>query len=162
MDAREYRRVQRHRIRVTVPKGTTPRWTAVPIPIAPISHLWRPQSVCRLPALRREARVLVLDPGAVSTQAWELAERVVLALDELASNGLRHGSPPVSVTLCNHPDGWLVIVSDTAIDHLPAPASDRPASHGGYGLHVIAELSIVHGVARDDHFKHVWALLPRA
>ena len=148
---------------MTVPKGTTPLWTAVPIPTAPISHLWRPQSVRHLPALRREARTLLFDPEADSTQqAWELAERVVLALDELASNGLRHGSPPVSVTLCNHPDGWLVIVSDTAIDHLPTPATDRPAGHGGYGLHVIAELAIAHGAARDDHFKHVWALLPRA
>ena len=92
----------------------------------------------------------------------ELAERVVLVLDELASNGLRHGSPPVTVQLGNHPDGWLVIVSDAAVDHLPTPAFDRPAGQGGYGLHVIAELAAAHGIYRDGVAKSVWALLPRA
>ncbi len=55
----------------------------------------------------------------------EDVDRLLLALEELASNGLRHGRPPVRVRVVPTSDGWLLDVTDAGVDREPTPAVDR-------------------------------------
>jgi anti-sigma regulatory factor (Ser/Thr protein kinase) len=92
----------------------------------------------------------------------DLHDRLILALDELASNALRHGGGGrVHAVLRSTGDDWLIDVSDTAADRPPFPAVGRDPSEGGLGLYLIAELAREHGWYAEDGCKHVWALIPR-
>lgn len=91
--------------------------------------------------------------------AEDAREQIVMVLDELATNALRHGSPPAVVRLCEHADGWLVVVSDGAPDRLPTPAINRPAEQGGMGLYLVADMTVQHGTAQAQGRKSVWALI---
>jgi signal transduction histidine kinase len=90
----------------------------------------------------------------------DAAEQLVLAFDELASNALRHGRPPVVASVVSGRGGWLLDVSDTAPEDMPTPAVDRDPSYGGMGLHMVARLALAHGWYVDADRKHVWACLP--
>jgi len=91
----------------------------------------------------------------------DVVERVVLVIDELASNAVRHGAPPATLEVRESGDHWVVVVTDAAPDALPAPAVDRPAGQGGYGLYVIADLATAHGVEVHGDRKRVWARLAK-
>ena len=108
--------------------------------------------------LRRELRAAV---GYRSEQRGEadVLDRLLLVLEELASNGLRHGRPPVSVVLAAVSTGWLLDVSDAAVDHPPAPALGRDAAAGGMGLPLVARLAAAHGWTVQGGRKHVWAII---
>ena len=82
---------------------------------------------------------------------------MLLAFEELASNGLRHGRPPVHVTVTATRAGWLLEVSDAADDRPPTPAVGRDPVHGGLGLHLVARLCTTHGWIPRNGRKHVWA-----
>ncbi|MFQ1002271.1 ATP-binding protein [Modestobacter sp. SSW1-42] len=96
-------------------------------------------------------------PGA----ATDDLERILLVVEELASNGLRHGDPPVEITLCATASGWLLAVSDTAADRPPTLAVDRDPADGGMGLYLVARLASAHGWTVGDGRKSVWALVER-
>lgn len=89
-------------------------------------------------------------------------ERLLLIFEELSSNGLRHGHPPVQVMVTTTGSGWLIDVSDAAVDTPPAPAVGRDAADGGLGLYLVARLSVAHGWAVLDDRKHVWARIDYA
>jgi len=91
----------------------------------------------------------------------EDAERLLLLFEELGSNGLRHGQPPVSVTVTETGGGWLLEVSDADAGHPPVPAVGRDAAHGGPGLHLVAPLAAGPGWHTCDGREHVWACLDR-
>jgi anti-sigma regulatory factor (Ser/Thr protein kinase) len=84
-------------------------------------------------------------------------ERLLLVLEELASNALRHGRAPVSVEITTFDRFWLVDVSDAAPDEPPTPAIGRDPAHGGLGLHMVANLCGACGWTVVAHRKHVWA-----
>jgi two-component sensor histidine kinase len=84
-------------------------------------------------------------------------ERLLLAFEELTSNGLRHGGPPVEVTVTATSAGWLIDVTDGSVDRVPSPAVDRDPAHGGLGLYLVARLCAAHGWAVQRDRKHVWA-----
>jgi anti-sigma regulatory factor (Ser/Thr protein kinase) len=86
-------------------------------------------------------------------------DRLLLAFEELASNGLRHGGPPVDVHVAEFPSGWLIDVTDARLDCSPVPAVGRDPALGGLGLHLIARLSARFGWAVVGARKHVWACL---
>lgn len=88
-------------------------------------------------------------------------ETLLLAYEELASNGLRHGRAPVTATVCATSTGWLIDVSDADATRSPTPAIDRDPAEGGLGLHLIVALSSTHGWSVQGGRKHVWACLPR-
>lgn len=128
----------------------------------------------------------VLDSGAVSLGSWQLGapsdvtahrsrlrdavlarrggrvdddalERLLLAFEELSSNGLRHGRPPVHVAVTATDRGWLIDVTDTATDRPPTPAVGRDAAEGGLGLYLVARLCSAYGWTVQQGRKHVWA-----
>jgi anti-sigma regulatory factor (Ser/Thr protein kinase) len=91
----------------------------------------------------------------------DLLDQLILALDEMASNALRHGGGSVEATVRLTADSYLLEVSDAATSAAPAPAVGRDPSEGGLGLYLIAELSTRHGWYVSHGYKYVWALLPR-
>jgi anti-sigma regulatory factor (Ser/Thr protein kinase) len=146
---------------VTGQAAGTPWPSAVP-PDARDELVWELSAVDELPRVRSEVRRFAAaqqDPGP---DAGDLHDRLVLALDEMASNALRHGGGGgVRAVLASTGDAWLVDVSDCAHSRPPAPAVGRDPSEGGLGLYLIAELASAHGWYAGDGCKHVWALIPR-
>ena len=101
-------------------------------------------------------------PLALGARA-DAVEAVLLAFEELASNGLRHGRPPVRVTVSQDDAGWLIDVTDAATDRTPTPAVDRDPAQGGLGLYLVARLSAAHGWWDEaGRRKHVWAFVRAA
>ena len=76
-------------------------------------------------------------PGAADDDV----DRLLLAFEELVSNGLRHGGDPVRAVVTDRRSGWLLEVSDAAGDTPPVPAVGRDAALGGLGLYLVAQLS---------------------
>jgi anti-sigma regulatory factor (Ser/Thr protein kinase) len=90
----------------------------------------------------------------------DFCDRLLLVLDEMASNALRHGGGHVEAAVRRTGDAVLVAVTDGDTDTAPTPAVDRDPAEGGLGLHLIAELSTAHGWYVDGDAKTVWAVLP--
>jgi hypothetical protein len=109
--------------------------------------------------LRRSltGRSTVEDPGR---DHW--SERLVLVADELTSNALRHGGAPAATALSRTGDDWLVTVSDASTDVPPTPAQGRDPALGGFGLYLVADLSIRHGWFVHRGTKTVWAIVQGA
>jgi anti-sigma regulatory factor (Ser/Thr protein kinase) len=132
----------------------TPRalWPSASAPPAEGGLHWQLRDVSELPRVRSELRRwLDADP--------DLRDRLVLALDEMASNALRHGGGTVVAAVRSCREAWLVEVSDGASAVPPSPAVGRDPSEGGLGLYLIAELAADHGWYVTGGTKHVWALL---
>jgi signal transduction histidine kinase len=122
---------------------------------------WRPASVAELTAGRRLlAEELADEVGAAGIDEGAV-ERLLLAFEELGSNALRHGRPPVRVRLTVDADSWLLEVSDAAPDVPPVPSFDRDAALGGLGLHLVARLCGAHGWTIRDGRKTAWACVER-
>ena len=140
-----------------------PSWpAAVPPPGRPVL-VWDLAELSQLPGVRAEVRRHVsAEDRAEMGHVAELLDRLILALDEMASNALRHGGGRVRASVRTTDDAWLVEVSDQAAARPPAPAVGRDPSEGGLGLYLIAELARDHGWYVDGDCKHVWALLPRS
>jgi anti-sigma regulatory factor (Ser/Thr protein kinase) len=100
---------------------------------------------------------VALGAGVPPDEIDEGVERLLLAYEELASNGLRHGRSPVQAAVTAAVGGWLIDVSDAAADTAPHPAIDRDPALGGLGLHLVAQLSAAHGWSIEAGRKHVWA-----
>lgn len=97
------------------------------------------------------------DGHARGDDADSTDDQLILVVDELASNGLRHGIAPVTARVVAMARGWLVIISDRGTDVGPEPAVGRDPARGGMGLHLVAELTSERGWSVADGHKHVWA-----
>jgi anti-sigma regulatory factor (Ser/Thr protein kinase) len=135
--------------------------SACPPPAAPVLS-WDLHDVADLPRVRAELRRQAAASDRSAGQSSEdLRDQLVLALDEMASNALRHGGGDVRAVVRLTGDSYVIEVSDQAVTAPPAPAVGRDPSQGGLGLYLIAELATDHGWYVRDGQKHVWALLPR-
>jgi two-component sensor histidine kinase len=126
-------------------------------------ELWSQQlsSLRELASLRARLRTSLTGSSAVvdpDQDHW--SERMVLVADELTSNALRHGGSPVATTLSRAENHWMVAVSDPSADVPPAPAVGRDPGQGGFGLYLVADLSMQHGWCSTEDRKTVWAVLP--
>jgi anti-sigma regulatory factor (Ser/Thr protein kinase) len=139
-----------------------PTWPSATPPDAGEGLVWALSEVAELPRVRAELRRRVTSDDEGGPSTGDLLDHLVLALDEMASNALRHGGGGVRAGVRTTEDAWLIEVSDQAYTRPPAPAIGRDPSEGGLGLYLIAELAIAHGWYVQDGCKHVWALLPRA
>ena len=118
---------------------------------------WWPAGLANLTADRRTLAA-ALDDGACPPNADESAvERLLLTYEELTSNALRHGRPPVEVTVASTDTSWLLEVSDAAANRPPTAAIGRDPGHGGLGLHMVAALSNARGWDTVGYRKVVWA-----
>lgn len=134
------------------------QWEQLPPPDVSPGPMWSraPRTAAELTAMRRQLyTALRAGPLAIAADA-DAVETVLLVFEELASNGLRHGRPPVQVTVAAAGTGWLLEVSDAAGDRPPIAAVGRDPAHGGLGLHMVARLSAAHGWIARDGRKHVW------
>jgi two-component sensor histidine kinase len=134
-----------------------------PEPVRELTVWWEgaPRAAVDLTRLRRELHAEVGHRPGQDDDADDL-DRLLLIFEELTSNGLRHGRPPVRVVLASVPTGWLLDVSDAAADRPPTPACGRDAAAGGMGLSMIARLAAAHGWTVHGDRKHVWARIDAA
>jgi hypothetical protein len=124
--------------------------------VALVGH-WTPGTPAELTRCRqRLAGALAVEEAGGSVAAGAV-ERLLLVFEETGSNALRHGRPPVSITLTRSDRYWLLQVSDAAVDAAPEPALDRDAALGGLGLYVVARVCGAHGWFVDGPRKTVWA-----
>ncbi len=123
---------------------------------------WQIRTPVDLTTSRGHLRDQVLRRPVPAGASHDDVDRLLLAFEELASNGLRHGRSPVhaTVTATNH--GWLIDVSDSAATSTPTPAVDRDPAHGGLGLHLVTQLCAAHGWSVSSGRKHVWACVATA
>ncbi len=131
-------------------------WPAAAPPAADPLLSWELADVAELPRMRAQVRRAVaasIDP--------DVLDQLILALDEMASNALRHGGGGVEAAVRLTDTGYLIVVSDSAAARPPTPAVDRDPSEGGLGLYLIARMALRHGWYAGNAVKHVWALLPR-
>ncbi|RBY79013.1 ATP-binding protein [Blastococcus sp. TF02A-26] len=137
---------------------TWPRRPAPSAALTPFHHqIDRPAQLYELRAALRGWLPEDLVPGQPD---GAVVDTLVLVVDELASNGLRHGGPPVSVTVAPTACGlFLDIVDDDPI-HGPAPVTDRDPALGGMGLSMVAQVTTTRGWTTAGDRKHVWACLP--
>jgi len=136
------------------------RWIQQPPdPVEVSSAVWtaEPAGLAQLSLLRGQLRGLVAGRSRAPGTERDDGDRLLLVFEELASNGLRHGQPPVRAVVVTLPCGWLVEISDAAVDESPEPAVGRDAAHGGMGLFLVARLSDAHGWVVHDGRKIVWA-----
>ena len=131
--------------------------SASPPPAAP-ALTWTLRDVAELPAVRAQLRRHTVADASDA----DVLDQLVLALDEMASNALRHGGGEVRATVRLTDDAFLIEVSDQAATAPPTPAVGRDPSEGGLGLYLIAEMATEHGWYVESGHKFVWALLPRA
>jgi hypothetical protein len=135
-----------------------------PVPDAgtPSLYCGEPASAAEVSAGRAELRTAVIDSTGSTASAGDDLDRLMLVFEELVSNGLRHGSPPVQVTVTGTAGGWLLEVSDAAFDRPPTPPVGRDPSTGGMGLNLVAALCPAHGWDVHAGRKVVWGCLERA
>lgn len=138
-----------------------PQWEQRPLP-APIQDQsprwsWDLRQAADLTRSRTHLRAAVLAAGLPPGDIADDVERLLLAYEELASNGFRHGQAPVQAQVTAAGDGWLIDVTDAAVDHAPTPATDRDPALGGLGLLMVARLCRAYGWSTTADRKHVWA-----
>ncbi|MGY1631651.1 ATP-binding protein [Geodermatophilus sp. SYSU D01186] len=114
-----------------------------------------PATPGQLTRMRVQLRQALLTGALAAGQ--DHGERLLLAFEELVSNGLRHGRPPVEVAVIPAGSGWLLEVSDGATDRPPVPAIGRDAAEGGMGLGMVARICGAHGWSIAGDRKIVWA-----
>jgi anti-sigma regulatory factor (Ser/Thr protein kinase) len=136
----------------------------LPQPEADVAAVWdgRPCTLADVTTLRLHLRAGLVDRGGRGAADEGDVERLLLAFEELTSNGLRHGRAPVRVVVTTTGSGWLIDVSDAATDSPPTPAVGRDAAEGGLGLYLVARLSSAHGWDVQEGHKHVWARIDYA
>src|SRR3954451_24139859 len=118
-----------------------PAWPSASPPPASPALSWELRDVAQLPVVRDELRRHAATQAHAGSDA---RDQLILALDEMASNALRHGGGRVRAAVRLTPDAYLVEVSDGAASAPPAPAVDRDPSKGGLGLYLIAEMATAH------------------
>ncbi|PZR52629.1 ATP-binding protein [Xylanimonas oleitrophica] len=132
---------------------------------------WTIRSVDDLAMVRAALQAALQDPveapagGSGGTTAVVLGtvaqaeiQRIVLVASELATNALRHGSPPFSVRLLRDESSATVDVVDHRPDVPPVLAARRAPGAGGFGLQLARRVSREVGWFRSgDDEKHVWA-----
>jgi len=131
-------------------------------PEASVLGTWQPATIAELTASRRLLAGDLADDVGPTGIDGAAVERLLLAFEELGSNALRHGRPPVRVRVTIDADSWLLEVSDAAADVPPVPAFDRDAALGGLGLHLVARLCGAHGWTTRDGRKTAWACIERS
>lgn len=127
-------------------------WGRRPVPVpgpdaVSVGH-WEPGTPMDLTIIRRRVAAALRGGDrrwAAAPVSEGAGERLLLCVEELASNALRHGRAPVQVALTAFDHFWLLAVGDAAVETPPTPAVDRDAADGGLGLYRVARVCGAHG-----------------
>ncbi len=142
--------------------GVTPAlWPALGVPdgFSEVCHQ-ELRSIAELSRLRARLRSeLTGSPTVVHPEREHWSERMVLVVDELASNALRHGGAPVAATVSRSGDDFMIAVTDSAVGAPPQPARGRDPGRGGFGLYLVADLTRRRGWWATSGVKVVWAVV---
>ena len=136
-------------------------WQTAPVPDG-FTQVWRCElrSVAELSRLRARVRTALTGrTTVVHPEVEQWSERMVLIVDELASNALRHGGAPVAAALHRADHQWLISVDDASPRMPPTPAKGRDPGLGGFGLYLVADLASRHGWCPEEGAKTVWAVI---
>jgi anti-sigma regulatory factor (Ser/Thr protein kinase) len=100
-------------------------------------------------AMKRSAELWLLDR--------DLTETALLLVSELATNAIRHGAPPVRLSLRLEKDRLRVEVTDSS-PALPQLAHPEPDQTGGRGLQIVQQLAVKWGASASPRRigKTVW------
>ena len=142
---------------------TTDPWPHAPVPGTEGSgKQWQVSSPAQLHHLRSDLRAHLRSCDCDRDEEDPLSERILMVVDELTSNGLRHGFPPVTLRVVATIDSWLVVITDLCTGRYPQLAVGRDRALGGMGLQLVADLTSARGWTVTDGDKRVWALVPAA
>jgi anti-sigma regulatory factor (Ser/Thr protein kinase) len=137
-------------------------WPHSPVPRTQgITWQWQITTLRQLTSVRVDLRARLRSAGCYDAagNGDSVCDRILLVVEELASNGLRHGADPVHARVVATADGWFIDISDGATEQGPQLAIGRDPALGGMGLHLVAELTVSRGWAVTGGRKHVWASL---
>ncbi|PJI94456.1 ATP-binding protein [Luteimicrobium subarcticum] len=113
---------------------------------------WPLESIDDVATVRAGLRTLLAaDPDFTD------GDSVVLVASELATNAVRHGSPPAGLRLLRGPEGYVVDAVDAATDVVPHISRGRAPGLGGFGIALAVKIATDVGSYADDAVKHVWA-----
>ena len=124
---------------------------------------WNPTGTSEVTVGRLQLGAALHD-GMRPAGATEAAvQRLVLVFEELVSNAMRHGRPPIEVVVTGTGDCWLLEVFDAAEGTPPTPDPARDPALGGLGLTLVARISGEHGwEPLGEGRKVVWARVDHA
>ena len=145
-----------------MPETETPAEHACPPLAGPSAGSWALTGAEQLGPLRRDVVRAVHEADGTPE---DVAARVVLIVSELATNALKYGSGPVTVSVGRAEGCWLVGVRDGDGGTPPNVYPHEGGRIGGHGLTIVARLSSRwgwHRTGTDRGHKCVWALVPRA
>ena len=102
------------------------------------------QWVCRLDD-DPEAVVTARNLTSVVLAGWDtdLVEDAALVTSELVTNAIRHGAPPVTLTVTVRTEPEPTVVLDIADGSPDLPVQDLPGEVGHFGLWIAEELARV-------------------
>lgn len=119
---------------------------------------WSPSRAADVTAGRQQLGAALHDGGRPSAATEDAVQRLVLVFEELVSNAVRHGWPPIEVLVSAAGDCWVLEVFDADVGRPPTPDPERDAALGGLGLALVARISGAHGwEPLDGGRKVVWA-----
>jgi len=125
-----------------------------------LARSWTLDSSQELSALRSALlRAMADEADEPAEELGEIAENMVLIASELATNALKYGIPPTVVRLLRDDGTFLLDVVDHDLSTTPYMAGERPAGHGGLGMHIAQQLAQDIGWYATGDAKHVWAVL---
>jgi anti-sigma regulatory factor (Ser/Thr protein kinase) len=105
----------------------------------------------------RVARELVADDLGRRGIPESAADDLVLIASELAANAIRHGRPPVLLTVDYSADRVRLTVSNHGDSPEPRVLEASPDAGHGRGLAMVAAISTDSGWERDGDRLDVWA-----
>jgi serine phosphatase RsbU (regulator of sigma subunit)/anti-sigma regulatory factor (Ser/Thr protein kinase) len=105
---------------------------------SPLLNARLPHDASAASAARGMVREAVL--AALTDVPSELLDAILLVTSELVTNGLRHGEPPVLLTVDRRRDRLRITVTDQGMS-TPRPRLAGPDSTGGRGLFLVSALA---------------------
>ncbi|GAA1590206.1 ATP-binding protein [Actinoplanes couchii] len=128
--------------------------TPVPYPEAIEIRRWTLDDVGGLRHLRAGLRAAV---AGTSLDTEDGLDRLTVVGTELATNALRHGSPPTVIRLLREPGLLILDVADHDLTGEPHFDLTRPVGLGGLGLRLVKTFATNFGWHRTTNTKHIWA-----
>lgn len=135
-------------------------WQEARPPRSEFRWAWSPAQEADLDVVHREFRGYAMELLLGRPGGERAVEDAMVALQALMTNALRHGGPPIEVTVGSLESGLLLVVKDGAGDAPPAPRSAEDTTERR-GLRVVADASESRGWCPEPAGgKSVWAFVP--